>query len=103
MLLYRTSAGPVVVDDQRCVPVPHAWNDLVNDEQLASRLQEVLSAAESDDSLAEAIKTPMAPLDSQEIWAAGVTYFRSKTARMEESADAGGGDFYDRVYDAERP
>ena len=44
-----------------------------------------------------------APLQSQEIWAAGVTYFRSRTARMEESKDAGGGSFYDRVYEAERP
>src|SRR5690606_7162140 len=32
-----------------------------------------------------------------------VTYYRSRTARMEESKSAGGGDFYDRVYDAERP
>jgi len=42
-----------------------------------------------------------APVEQQEVWAAGVTYLRSKTARMEES------DFsataYDRVYDAERP
>jgi 2-dehydro-3-deoxy-D-arabinonate dehydratase len=41
------------------------------------------------------------PVERQEVWAAGVTYLRSKTARMEES------DFsataYDRVYDAERP
>ena len=37
------------------------------------------------------------------MWAAGVTYFRSRTARMEESKSAGGGDFYDRVYGAERP
>ena len=41
------------------------------------------------------------PVDKQEVWAAGVTYFRSKTARMEES------DFsataYDKVYDAPRP
>ncbi len=44
-----------------------------------------------------------APLVSQEIWAAGVTYFRSRTARMEESKDAGGGTFYDRVYEADRP
>lgn len=44
-----------------------------------------------------------APLQSQEIWAAGVTYLRSKTARMEESADAGGATFYDKVYDADRP
>jgi 2-dehydro-3-deoxy-D-arabinonate dehydratase len=45
----------------------------------------------------------LAPIGSQEVWAAGVTYLRSKTARMEEARDAGGGDFYDRVYDAERP
>lgn len=42
-----------------------------------------------------------APVERQEVWAAGVTYLRSKTARMEES------DFsataYDRVYDAARP
>ncbi len=44
-----------------------------------------------------------APLQSQEIWAAGVTYFRSRTARMEESKDSGGGTFYDRVYEADRP
>ncbi len=43
----------------------------------------------------------LAPVERQEVWAAGVTYLRSKTARMEES------DFsataYDRVYDAPRP
>ncbi|WP_414664276.1 fumarylacetoacetate hydrolase family protein [Horticoccus sp. 23ND18S-11] len=45
----------------------------------------------------------LAPLQSQEVWAAGVTYFRSRTARMEESKVAGGGSFYDRVYEADRP
>ena len=44
-----------------------------------------------------------APVGNQEIWAAGVTYLRSRTARMEESKDAGGGTFYDKVYHAERP
>ena len=43
----------------------------------------------------------LAPLDVQEVWACGVTYLRSKVARMGESE--GGGDFYDQVYDAERP
>ena len=45
--------------------------------------------------------TLLAPIDRQEVWAAGVTYLRSKKARMEES------DFsataYDRVYEADRP
>jgi 2-dehydro-3-deoxy-D-arabinonate dehydratase len=41
-----------------------------------------------------------APIDEQEIWAAGVTYLRSRDARMEESTEKS---VYDRVYDAERP
>src|SRR6201985_72019 len=45
----------------------------------------------------------LAPIGTQEVWAAGVTYFRSRNARIEESKDAGGGTFYDRVYQAERP
>ena len=45
----------------------------------------------------------LAPISRQEVWAAGVTYYRSRGARMEESKDAGGGSFYDRVYSAERP
>ena len=43
----------------------------------------------------------LAPVERQEIWAAGVTYLRSKTARMEESNFSATA--YDRVYDAERP
>ncbi len=45
----------------------------------------------------------LAPIGAQEVWAAGVTYERSREARVEESSDAGGGSFYDRVYDADRP
>jgi 2-dehydro-3-deoxy-D-arabinonate dehydratase len=44
-----------------------------------------------------------APIQGQEVWAAGVTYLRSKDARMEEAREAGGGNFYDRVYNAARP
>jgi 2-dehydro-3-deoxy-D-arabinonate dehydratase len=46
---------------------------------------------------------PWPLIQSQEVWAAGVTYFRSRTARMEEAKSAGAGDFYDRVYEADRP
>ncbi len=44
--------------------------------------------------------TLKAPIDRQEVWAAGVTYLRSRDARMEESSQR---DVYDRVYDADRP
>lgn len=44
-----------------------------------------------------------APIGRQEVWAAGVTYFRSRAARMEEAETAGGDIFYDKVYEAARP
>jgi 2-dehydro-3-deoxy-D-arabinonate dehydratase len=43
----------------------------------------------------------LAPVERQEVWAAGVTYLRSRTARMEESQFSANA--YDRVYDAVRP
>jgi 2-dehydro-3-deoxy-D-arabinonate dehydratase len=43
----------------------------------------------------------LAPVDEQDIWAAGVTYARSRAARQDEAID--GGDVYDRVYRAVRP
>lgn len=43
----------------------------------------------------------LAPVEQQEVWAAGVTYLRSKRARMEESDFSASA--YDRVYDAARP
>lgn len=49
----------------------------------------------------DASLTWLAPLDQQEVWAAGVTYKRSQTARMEESAAAA--DCYSRVYQSPRP
>lgn len=44
---------------------------------------------------------PLAPVDGQPVWAAGVTFERSRGARVAESADTA--DIYERVYDAERP
>ena len=45
--------------------------------------------------------TLLTPVEQQEVWAAGVTYLRSKIARMEESDFSASA--YDRVYDAVRP
>jgi 2-dehydro-3-deoxy-D-arabinonate dehydratase len=67
---------------------------------LARRLASLRPVAEEAGGRAEEV---LAPVIGQEVWAAGVTYFRSRTARMEESKVAGGGSFYDRVYEAERP
>jgi 2-dehydro-3-deoxy-D-arabinonate dehydratase len=43
-----------------------------------------------------------APIGNQEVWAAGVTYLRSRVARVAESRQSGGDTFYDLVYDADR-
>jgi len=51
--------------------------------------------------LSLATVTLLSPLDEQEVWAAGVTYKRSRAARMEESVSAA--TVYDRVYSADRP
>jgi 2-dehydro-3-deoxy-D-arabinonate dehydratase len=47
--------------------------------------------------------TLLPPIGSQEVWAAVVTYARSRTARLSESKSRGGSSFYDRVYRAHRP
>jgi 2-dehydro-3-deoxy-D-arabinonate dehydratase len=99
--LVRTAGGPVVEDGRRRVRLAESnWDALVNHANLHEYLAVALSTAASD---ARGDVTPLVPIGSQEVWAAGVTYFRSRTARMEESRGAGGGDFYDRVYSAERP
>ena len=103
MLLYRTSTGPVLHLGNSWYSIDRPWNDLVNDDSLFETLTRMLPGLKEDTSLESVTQKPLAPMTDQEIWAAGVTYFRSKTARMEESQDAGGGDFYDRVYDADRP
>ena len=58
-----------------------------------------LPAAEVGIPLDQVVLLP--PIDNQEVWAAGVTYKRSQTARMEESETSA--DCYDRVYQSARP
>lgn len=103
MHLYRTSQAPVVHFQGNHYRVDSDWTELFQTDDLYSSLKSIVDAGSPDDSLAGAVDSALLPMTDQEIWAAGVTYFRSKTARMDESKDAGGGDFYDRVYDAPRP
>jgi len=77
-----------------------SFDDLVRSKDAQSLAHESLRPAPVAAPNANEI---LAPLGSQEVWAAGVTYFRSRSARMEESKEAGGGTFYDRVYSAVRP
>jgi 2-dehydro-3-deoxy-D-arabinonate dehydratase len=105
MKLYKTARGPIVEDGTRLVLLDdHQWDDLVAAPGLAERLRRLLAGRAplaSSEPPAEA--ECLAPIGTQEVWAAGVTYYRSRDARIEESKEAGGGDFYARVYEAERP
>ena len=83
MLLYRTSRGPVLHYDHSWYSIDRPWNDLVNDDSLFETLSETPPGLKEDPSLASVAEAPLAPITDQEIWAAGVTDFRSKTARME--------------------
>ena len=65
----------------------------------ATLLRGLLASASAAEPLDE--RTLLAPVDGQEVWAAGVTYKRSKVAREEESR--GAAQFYDKVYTADRP
>ena len=104
MKLYRTREGAFVEDAGKFCHVamhtPEAWDELICDPNLLDRLRIALRDCAHTHFDATAI---LPPIGHQEVWAAGVTYYRSRTARMEESKDAGGGSFYDRVYAAERP
>jgi 2-dehydro-3-deoxy-D-arabinonate dehydratase len=100
--LYRTTTGSFVEDDGQYYRIDGlSWDGLLALEDLAPFLTTV--ASEESPSRDFHTANLMAPIGLQEVWAAGVTYFRSRGARMEESKDAGGGSFYDRVYSAERP
>jgi 2-dehydro-3-deoxy-D-arabinonate dehydratase len=98
-----TASIGVVTADERIVDLATAGirslTEILDaaDPGLAARI----AADRATDSLPMAAVSLLPPVERQEVWAAGVTYLRSKAARMEES------DFsataYDRVYDAERP
>ncbi|MGB8260155.1 MAG: fumarylacetoacetate hydrolase family protein [Terracidiphilus sp.] len=102
MRLFRTDAGCFVEEDGLYYHLGTAdWDELLTNEDLAGRLEQAIAgtAPLRDSHGARLLK----PIVRQEVWAAGVTYTRSRGARVEESKAAGGGDFYDRVYSAERP
>lgn len=105
MKIFNTFSGIVIQhEDQYFLSKEIDWNNVVNHTQLYQFLLKQLRDLKPDAAFASLVNVGLkAPIGSQEVWASGVTYLRSREARMEESKDAGGGDFYARVYEAERP
>jgi 2-dehydro-3-deoxy-D-arabinonate dehydratase len=100
--LYRTGQGNFIEHEGSSYRVPEQnWDALIAENDLHGYLVALAAGTSRVADFAGARR--LAPIGSQEVWAAGVTYYRSRDARMAESKDAGGGDFYDRVYSAQRP
>lgn len=102
MRLFRTNTGVFVEEGGQSFALQGtAWDELFAHEDLEGFLRTKIEGG-SGQGLFQSVDL-LPPIVGQEVWAAGVTYYRSRGARMEESKDAGGGTFYDRVYSAERP
>jgi 2-dehydro-3-deoxy-D-arabinonate dehydratase len=102
--LYRTQHGVLLQKNDQYFVKDTDWDELIQQDNLYATLNDCARqwpASEEPEQLLQSAL--LRPASRQEIWASGVTYKRSREARVEESKDAGGGDFYDRVYDAERP
>ncbi|HEV8504084.1 MAG TPA: fumarylacetoacetate hydrolase family protein [Chitinophagaceae bacterium] len=102
--IYKTNRGIVIQhDNDFFLSSETDWDTFINRKDLFKKVNDEIKGLRANNDLSELVNNSTAPIGNQEIWAAGVTYLRSREARMEESKDAGGGDFYAKVYDASRP
>jgi len=103
--IYKTSKGIIIHQgNDFFLSKEPEWDKFINRKDLFKKVNDDLKGLKANSDLSEMIVDNLtAPIGAQEIWAAGVTYLRSREARMEESKDAGGGDFYAKVYEADRP
>ncbi len=106
MRLYRTKKGNLLENQEKFWLLEKGWDELINRGELYGYLAKAVSRNKEVSALEAAVlmeQDLLAPIGTQEVWAAGVTYLRSRDARMEESKESGGASFYDKVYEAERP
>lgn len=105
MKIYNTQSGIIIEKENSFYIVKNeSWDNFINDDNLYAKLNNIASSETSIDNAEQLIKNELkAPVQNQEIWASGVTYFNSKLGREEESKKTGGGEYYARVYVADRP
>jgi 2-dehydro-3-deoxy-D-arabinonate dehydratase len=105
MKLYRIKRGLIVVEkDNYFLLENENWDSFFNDDHLFNKIQAISSSQKAISNGPELLESELiAPIQGQEIWASGVTYYNSKLGRQEESRNSGGGQFYAHVYEAERP
>lgn len=105
MRIYKLTQGLLIEDHNQFYHIVDIdWDNFINNDQLHDKAARMIADLKPISNAQELIATRLdAPMVGQELWASGVTYFRSKQGRQEESKNSGGADFYARVYEAERP
>jgi len=105
MKIYKIESGILINrNDSFYLLEDEEWDSFINDDNLLKKTENLISSENPIDNGEKLIEEELLPpIFSQEIWASGVTYYNSKLGRQEESKEAGGGDFYARVYVADRP
>lgn len=104
MKLFKIKNGLVIQKESLFFMINQNWDSFVNDDNLFDKMQKVSLEVNPINNGHKIIEESLeAPIVSQELWASGVTYFRSKQGRHEESKKTGAADFYQHVYEAERP
>lgn len=102
MKLYTKDRQIWLESNDHFYRVDMEWDSLVNRQGLHGFLLSILPSLFLDVNFNKNDSFD-APMGTQELWAAGVTYLRSKVAREKESENEGGSSFYDSVYSADRP
>jgi len=104
MKIYKLKSGVLIEHNEQHYTVPVAdWDHFINDNDLYKKLNDFLQSGRATKGNGLHDDNILPPIGSQELWACGVTYLRSKVGRQEESKSSGGADFYAKVYEAERP
>lgn len=104
MKVYNTAKG-ILLESENCFYlINENWDDFINDDNVLEKSKDIVTKSSKIDNAEDLIANHLlVPMQNQELWASGVTYYNSKLGRQEESKEAGGGDYYERVYNADRP
>ena len=93
MKLYNTIHGIILEQWDKMYLIEEDWNSFINDDTVLQKATAaIITATQVDKSFIENVLPTIG--SKQELWACGVTYYRSMVGRQEESKDAGGADFF---------
>ncbi len=89
MKIYKTSRGIVIEQAGKYYKSNQSgWANFINRDNLFKHVTEEMASLTHDATIEHWLANEIeAPVDQQEVWAAGVTYLRSRDARMEESQE----------------